>query len=314
MRPRGRRALFIINRESRLGRETEAEAASRLQAHGWELVRPARRTVEAIQDFVREVGTQQGIDAIIIGGGDGTLTHLADILIDCARPVGILPLGTANDLARSLSLPLSLEGALEVILQGHIEAVDVGRLNGKPFFNVASFGLSTRVTQSLGSETKRRFGRLGYGLEAFRALRRDESFRVQITTEQGVIERRVLQIAVGNGRSYGGMLVVDERATIDDGLLHLYGIGAQPLWRLLAHLPGLFSGRWSGQREVVNLEGPWFEIETRPVLDITADGEIKGRTPVRFDVAPAALRVFVPASAADEAIRGAAVGEGDRSA
>ena len=111
------------------------------------------------------------VDLVIIGGGDGTLNAAADALIETGLPLGILPLGTANDLARTLGIPADLVAAGQVIAAGRTHRIDLGRVNGKHFFNVASLGLSVQVARELDADLKRRWGVLGYAFIVWRAIR-----------------------------------------------------------------------------------------------------------------------------------------------
>ena len=138
--------------------------------------------------------------------------------------LGILPMGTANDLARTLGVPDDLEAAAEVILAGRRRRIDLGTVNGKPFFNVASIGISVELARELSGELKRRWGRAGYALAALRALARAERFSATVSENGTTLRTRTMQIAVGNGRFYGGGTVVAEDAVIDDGHLDLYSL------------------------------------------------------------------------------------------
>ncbi|MHC5722287.1 MAG: diacylglycerol kinase family protein, partial [Nostoc sp.] len=91
-------------------------------------------------------------ELVIIGGGDGTLNAAVDALVDTQLPLGILPLGTANDLARTLEIPNSLSEACKIIAYRNLHRIDLGWVNGKHFFNVASLGLSVKITERLTKE------------------------------------------------------------------------------------------------------------------------------------------------------------------
>jgi len=236
---------------------------------------------------------------IVVSGGDGTLHRAAPLLIEEGLPVGILPTGTANDLARTLAIPPDPVRAADVILAGHTKTIDLGEVNGHPYFNVASIGMTVDLTVRLTGETKRRWGRAAYALTALKVALSAAPFTARIVGGGETIETRTLQIAVGNGRYYGGGMAVDEGAAIDDGHLHLYSLEMQ---RALAMLPMLWSfrrgthGRWASVRTLI---GDEFTVTTRRARPVSADGEIITATPCTFRVLPRALRVFVPRS--DEA-------------
>ncbi len=137
-RPERRRALMLINPNARQGKTPLDGVAARLEANGIDVVPEMfSSTAEIAADIVRR---RDGMDLVIVCGGDGTINAAARGVLDTGLPMGILPLGTANDLARTLSIPADLDAAADVIAAGHRRRIDVGEVNGHPFFNVASIG------------------------------------------------------------------------------------------------------------------------------------------------------------------------------
>ncbi len=243
--------------------------------------------------------------AIVVSGGDGSLYHAAPFLREAGRPVGILPTGTANDFARTMGIPFEPVAAAEVILAGHTRLADLGEANGHLFFNVASLGMSVALTARLTRERKRRWGRSAYVLTAVEAAATIEPFSARIVTSHETVDVRTLQIAVGNGRYYGGGSTVDENATIDDGVLHLYSLEMSSPWAMLPMLWAFRNGthgRWASVRTAVGTE---MRVETRRPRDINADGEIITTTPCTFRVIAKALAVLAPPKASN--LTGAAV-------
>lgn len=249
---------------------------------------------EDIPEAIRERAA--GCDLVILAGGDGTMNSAADALIDTDKPMAILPMGTGNDLARTLGIPLDLRAACDVILRGRLHAIDVGRVNGKLFFNVASMGLSVEVSRRLTPAYKRRWGVFAYALASWQAIRNSRPFRAEIRCDGQLIRLKSVQIAVGNGRYYGGGMTVDVEATIDDARLHLYSLKPRQLLHYFLMLPALRAGRQRGWPGVLTLSGSTIEIVTKRRKPINTDGELTTYTPARFDVLPAALPVVVPES------------------
>jgi len=135
--------------------------------------------------------------------------------METGLPLGILPLGTANDLARTLEIPSDPAAAAAIIVEGHLRRIDLGEVNGKPFFNVASLGLSTGMTRELTHDVKQRWGMLGYAVATFRALSRMRPFAAEIRSGGTIRKVHTLQISIGNGRHYGGGMTVEEDAEIE---------------------------------------------------------------------------------------------------
>jgi diacylglycerol kinase (ATP) len=287
-----RRVLLIVNRKSRTGAEQLEAAEACLRAQGLEVIAlgvdAPREIPKAIQARASE------IHLVALGGGDGTLNVACEAILDARLPFAILPLGTANDLARTLGIPSKLEDACAVAAKGLKYRIDLGRANGKYFFNVASIGLSVTVARSIDSATKRRWGPAGYALTVIRTLGKQRPFRARIRCDGRVLVVHAIQVAVGNGRHYGGGMTVAADAAIDDNLLHLYSISPLSLMRLLLLAPALRTG-WQGRFEGVHrLCGTRIDIDTRRPFPVSTDGEVTTQTPVQFEVVPAAIEVMVP--------------------
>lgn len=288
-----RRALLLVNPGARRGGEAMDAATDRLAAAGVAL------TVETLGDadeLERRLRARRGsIDAAIVCGGDGSVCRAARGLLATGTTLGILPMGTANDLARTLGIPDDLGAAAAIIAAGHRRRIDVGSVNGHPFFNVASIGLGVDLARSLDSGLKRRWGRLGYAIAALRALTRARRFSAWITEEGRSWRTSTMQIAVGNGRFYGGGSVVAAHAAIDDGHLDLYSLELHTVWQLALMLRSFRSGEHGAWSEVATARGTEFEIRTRKPLAVNADGELVAETPAVFKVHPDAVTVFAPA-------------------
>ena len=286
------RALTIINSNSRRGAEAGGAALAALRAEGVKLVIAEPEDRRSIDQAIRE---QAGhVDLVVLGGGDGTMNAAAAALLDTQLPFAVLPLGTANDLARVLGIPTDPVAAARLVLRGRRNRIDLGRANDRLFFNIATIGLSARLARAMDKQTKRRFGALAYPITAVR-IGLGRPFHVLVRSAQGVMELDAIQIAVGNGRYHGGGIVVHEAAAIDDQLLHLYVLRPQSVGALLARLPWLLRGRHAVTSGVETLTGTEFAVETSERLPVNTDGELTTHTPVRFSVIPEAVEVCVPA-------------------
>ena len=288
------RVLLLANSKSRDGDKAD-EAQTALEAAGLQVVRAAPRSKD---DIGAEILSQAaGVQAIVAAGGDGTMNAVIDAVIETGLPLGVLPMGTANDLARTLHLPLDLAEAARVIAAGHTRAVDVGVANGETFFNVASIGLSAELAQELTAERKKRFGKLAYALTALKVLARARPFSATIVTKEGEQRVRTMQIAIGNGRYYGGGNAVHEDADIDDGHLDLYSLELKEVWKLALMARSFRAGQHGMWNEVRTDKCVAFEVRTRKPRPVNMDGEILTQTPVTFSIRPGALRIFSPVKA-----------------
>jgi diacylglycerol kinase (ATP) len=285
-------ALLLVNPNSRRGRESLPEVRRLLNSVGIRFIEPDAEYVGAIE---RALGQHAGvIDRVIVGGGDGSLNRAAPALLKTGLPLGVLPLGTANDFARTIGLPQGLPEAIKVIARGKTRRVDLGEANGYPFFNVASVGFSVDLAKSLTEEAKRRWGKFGYGIVAARLLVSSRLFTATLEHDGETEELRTLQVAVGNGRFYGGGMAVHADATATDGMLDFYSLEIDHWWRLLALLPSLRRGTQGEWKDVRAFSTKGLTVRTSKPHAVNLDGEIKTETPVTFSIREKAISVFTP--------------------
>ena len=241
------------------------------------------------------------VDAVVVGGGDGTINSALKPVLEAGLPLGILPLGTANDLARTLGIPTDLHEACALIASQSTRTIDVGWANNRPFVNAAGLGLTTQVARRLTVESKRALGPFSYAAAVVEAFRSHRPFRALIRSESGTREVSSIQITVGNGVFYGGGTPLAEDCAIDDGRFDLYSVRPQTLMRLLAVALAVRRGSQAQLGSGVDpATGTEFEITTRPRLTVSLDGEPALETPVQFRLAPRALAVFAPPRAQAE--------------
>jgi diacylglycerol kinase (ATP) len=286
------RALLVVNPRARRGTGTIAAAVKLLEESGLDVDEVKVGEGETIADVIRRAA--DGVDLVIVGGGDGTLNAAAPALVETGLPLGVLPLGTANDFARTLSIPPDLAKAAEIIATGRLRDFDLGEVNGHLFFNVASIGFSAELAAELTEKAKKRWGVVGYAIVAARILLRSRLFTAHVDHD-GTTERiRTMQISVGNGRHYGGGMTVEETATAEDGKLDLYSLEVDHWWRLLALLPSLrkgTQGKWDDVRAFQTTE---VTIRTSRPRPVNTDGELSAYTPAHFRILTKAIRVFAP--------------------
>lgn len=287
-----KRALLIVNRHARKGRDSFAQAVELLNDLDFELISVPVKHPEQIAASIEQHGST--VDMVILGGGDGTLNQAIESLLKVNRPLGILPLGTANDLARTLGIPGDLPSACQVIAQGHSQSVDLGWVNDQYFFNVASLGLSVDITQKLTRGAKRRWGVLAYAMTALQVVGQTRPFSCEIRCNGETLSVKTVQIAIGNGRFYGGGMAIAGDAAIDDSRLDIYSLELQHWWQIFPLILTLPKGLHHQYHWVRSLQAESLEIYTRRPRDINTDGEIVTQTPAHFRVIPKALPVFVP--------------------
>ncbi|MGB3390749.1 MAG: lipid kinase [Pseudaminobacter sp.] len=287
-----KRALLVVNPKARRGTGSIRSAVEILGENGIDVTETAVGRGETIADLIRREA--KAYDLVIVGGGDGTLNAAAPGLVDTGLPLGVLPLGTANDFARTLGIPPDPSQAAGIIAAGFQTPVDLGEVNGHLFFNVASIGFSAELAADLTEDAKKRWGKLGYAIAAARILARSRLFTAHLDHDGTTEKIRTLQVSVGNGRHYGGGMTVEETATADDGKLDFYSLEVDHWWRLLALLPSLrkgTQGRWDDVRAFQTTE---VTIRTSRPRPVNTDGELSTWTPAHFRIRPKAIPVFTP--------------------
>ncbi len=287
--------LLFVNPRASQAEAPAAKIPGLLRELGCEVIEAAARSPEDYPKLI--LRHRQEVNVVCVAGGDGSLQCAAPTLAETKHPLGILPLGTANNVARSLGVPLDLRAACEVVARGQVRDMDLARVNGRIFLSVVGMGFSTLVHDEVPDERKRRWGSLSYALQAFHLLRRrPPSFRAQITSDEHSLRVRALQITVCNGRFYGGHVQIHPDATLDDATLDLSVIEADSFLRgfVKALLPYRAGPKEAGLKL---LRSTKFRIQTHPAIKIDVEGATDLSTPADFEVTPAAMKVMVPRSA-----------------
>ncbi len=241
--------------------------------------------------FASVVREQGKIDYVIVGGGDGTINQLLGALVQLKLPVGLIPLGTANDLAATLGISSDLREACRTIAVGRIRHIDLGRVNDRYFVNEASMGLSNSIVRDLNPTTKKFFG-VGAAIgNAARALTRARRFRARVRWDDTTEDLSALQITVGNGERFGGLIKSPE-ADISDHRFELYALEVCRFPDLVRLIPALVQARYAGVPGVRLERGRQIEIHTARPKAIYTDGELSTATPALFELVPSALAIF----------------------
>ena len=289
------RTILLINARARLGRSAETAVTEALSLRGLDLDRVVR--VHRPRELSKTIASlvAEGVDRLIVGGGDGTLSSVAAHLAERPISLGVIPLGTANDFARTLEIPRDRPSAAAIAAGSHIREIDLARANGEFFLNVASIGLSVATTALLSLRLKRWLGPVAYSVAGAMAFARHPTFWARINTPGGAAEGLVHQVVIGNGRFYGGGVLVATHSTLEDGMLDVYTLGMRGRWQLLRTMALLRFKVPLKRPGDVFLRTPTAFVDTRPTgKRVNLDGEIRTRTPVTFMLVRKALRVLTP--------------------
>lgn len=285
------RSLLILNPHSRSGSDAVQAVVDRLLDLGPVHVLRADDPEEA-RSAILEYGNSA--TRVVLGGGDGTLSFMLQAILDTGSILGVLPLGTANDFARSLGIPLDLVQATDIVVRGQVREVDVGVVNDNMFLNAVGIGVGPEVTREMDSESKRQLGVFAYPVAVLSVLKDAAPFRVRLDVDGLARELDCLQVTIGNGIHYGGGMTIAEDARLDSGRLAVLCILEQPKWQLAGQAFSLRNGTAEEGEAMEVFSGQNVRVETDVQLEATADGELITQTPLVCHTLPRALRVLAP--------------------
>jgi diacylglycerol kinase (ATP) len=234
-----------------------------------------------------------GADAVVAVGGDGTINEVLNGLDD-RRPLGIVPVGTCNDIARNLGLPhRDWHAALDVIAAGRTRRIDVARCNERRFLSVAGSGLDGCIGVAVNRIPRLLRNPAWYVVLLFRYLLTQRPVAFRLIVDGEVIEQDAWMVAVANTEAYAGGMRIAPRARPDDGRLHVCIVGKASRLELLRRLPLVYSGRHTTHPIVRMLEGKTVEVTCARPCRVIADGEDLGWLPLEIGIAPQAIPVFL---------------------
>jgi YegS/Rv2252/BmrU family lipid kinase len=236
---------------------------------------------------------QEGIDIVVAAGGDGTAGTIAFQVQGTKTALGILPLGSAMNIARSLDIPRDPDEAAAIIALGHVREMDVGDANGTPFLEVGSVGINAAI---LGEAHRFDEGHFGSFVGLLRALIRYQPVRMRLTLDDRRIATRALMVAVANAPYTGIGFTFAPDASLDDGLLDVRVYDGFSKWELVRHLASIALGRRAYAPNVRTYRAARVRVEARHPRPARVDATDLGTTPVEFTIRPRALRVVSPPS------------------
>jgi diacylglycerol kinase (ATP) len=286
------RLSFLLNPAGGGGRARKAAPVLRAWA---QRLGAAWRESSSPEDFIAQAraAAESGCERLFVAGGDGSQNLALQGLVgtDCAHVP--LPLGSGNDFAASLGMPLGLDTSIEAALAAPLRTIDVARVGGRYFGGIAGVGFD-----SVANETANRVQRFrGPWIYAYAVLHTLLTFRAPHYTlhyEGGSFEGAAYLVVAANGPRFGGGMRVAPEAQLDDGLLDLVLVRAVPKPTFLRVFPRVYRGTHLGHPAVFSVRSPWLEVRLDRSLVAYGDGERFCPVPpqgLRFEAVPQALRV-----------------------
>jgi diacylglycerol kinase (ATP) len=296
---RERRAALVVNAHSRRGRQFYDQTRERLLAAGFELL--GDYPLEQPAELGRTIGAAlaTGADLLVAGGGDGTISTAGRMLAHRDVALGLLPLGTTNNFARTVGVPLDLDEAITTLTHGVVVDVDLGIAGDELFTNHVGIGLSAEIMVSAPPRLKRIVGRLAYPATALALLARHRPMRATVRADGRENVYDTHQLYVANGGFHAGRPITAD-AGADDRLLVAYPVGGPTRGGLLRETA---RNAATGHRRTLRTDPflatgeVWLETD-RPAR-VEVDGEPRGHTPIRIGLAANALRLMAPPGTPD---------------
>ena len=288
-----RSAALVINAQARRGERLARHAMRQLTARG---ITIAEAHVIFRLDSLREVverAIARGYRLVIVGGGDGTFSNIVGAFAYQDTVLGLLPFGTGNSFARTLTIPLTLEGAVMTIAQGKVARVNLGQVNDRYFANVVDMGMTADVARTTSWRLKQAVGPFAYVLVGTRELLTHRPFRCTMRIN-GVEETfATSEVIVANGR-YFGDTPLDPEAAITDEMLTVRTIDTPNRWMQFIRWFAFLAGNTDALRAGRRYAAAELLVTADPPQYLNIDGEVSRQTPAHFRVARKALQVMVP--------------------
>lgn len=213
---------------------------------------------------------------IIAVGGDGTVNEVAKGLINSRKgTLAIIPCGTGNDFSRTIGLPMDPIKAIDIIIKKNIRVVDIGKINGNNFLNIASVGFDTEVVIHTNSIKKKVKSKTAYILGVLATLFDYKIRKINLVIDRVTFERNLVLLAVGNGNFYGGGLKILPMAEVDDGYFHVCLVKDISNFKILFLFPSIFKGKHLKYKKYVEIfKAKEVIVRNTKEININIDGEI----------------------------------------
>jgi YegS/Rv2252/BmrU family lipid kinase len=247
-----------------------------------------------IEHGCREAAAAAGRGEIpVVVSGDGLIGKVGGVLAGTGAPLGIVPGGRGNDLARVVGIPADPVEAVAVLAAGDRRRIDVGEANGERFLCIASCGFDSDANR-IANETKAISGALVYAYAALKALWQWKPARFTVTVDGAETLVTGYSVVVANSQAYGGGMFVAPQAALDDGLLDVVITGDVPKRRFLSGLPQVFKGTHIEREDVTSLRGRVVEVAADRPFAVYADGDELTDLPMRVSLLEGALELIAP--------------------
>lgn len=297
------KAMIILNPSS--GKEKAEEYAEKIeetlsgQYEGIEIRRTEKEGDAAA--FAAEACISL-YDAVIAMGGDGTVNEVINGLAEQEhRPAfGIIPLGTVNDFARALNIPLDPYEAVSILDEQNFRPVDIGKINEHYFANVIAVGAIAEASYSVSPELKTRLGSLAYFMEGAKSFLSGDAIEISVEHENGKWEGHTFLLIAALTNSVGGFESLAPHANVNDGKFHAFIIKKMSVPKIASLIPSLLKGELEESEDVEYICTSFLKVTSDKKHVVNIDGEEGEPLPFKASVLPSHLDVFVPGTLDEE--------------
>ena len=251
------------------------------------------RSTEHLRDLARQARDERP-DIVVSAGGDGTHHHVLNGLRGSEVPLGMIPLGTGNDLPAGLGVPPDPRAAVDVLLRGKTKRIDLGGVGSNVYGGMAGTGFDSMVARYVNEHAHNIRGRMAYGWAILRCLKDYQPQPLEIEAEGFHFNGDVIAVLVGNLSFYGGGFRITPRARPDDGLLDVCLVPAMSKSRLLRWIPRIYRGTHLAHPRIQYFQTSRLTFRSRANLELYGDGEFIQPLPATIEALPRSLDVIVP--------------------
>jgi YegS/Rv2252/BmrU family lipid kinase len=241
----------------------------------------------------RALRAVEGDEVPVVISGDGLVGAVGGAMAGAETPLGIVPGGRGNDLARVLGIPDDPVGAVAVLAAGQVRRIDVGEANGKRFLGVVSVGFDSEANR-IANETSFMRGNLVYAYAALRTLLTWKPGRFTVRAGSERVRFSGYSVSVANSRAFGGGMFIAPQAELDDGEFDIVTVGEVGKLRFVSNLPKVFKGTHVDEDEVRVFRASQLELTAGRPFPVYADGEHLTDLPASLRILPGALNVLAP--------------------
>ncbi len=286
------KAELIINTGSRRSKAAMPLVVAACAHHGIDLVKVIKLKKDtSLRRVIADI-KKRSPELVLVGGGDGTISDAVDHFAGSPIQIGVVPLGTTNNFARSLGMPLEIEDAVAAIRNGKASSVDLGKINDDYFVNVAGIGISAQIAKNVTNKRKKRFGRFAYALTGVLQLFKHKAFLVTIEDKDSELQLHLEthQVIVANGRYHAGKQIAMD-AKIDNRELIIFALGGRSKLSFILATIDFYFGKRKKIQHASYLTGRSINLYTNTPQLVELDGEVKFTTPIPVEVTPKAVRI-----------------------